>query len=125
MVEWFRLFVGDVSNDVNERTLDEAFNKYPSYCKCKVVRDRLSEKVRLSSTLPRLPHCTFSSSPLTQSRPSMVSSHSKIRKISFELGKKMTVRICPFFTFLQFEPIFLPLDQDITLTYVVSREIYR
>ncbi len=44
-VEWFRLFVGDVSNDVNERTLDSAFDKYPSYCKCKVVRDRLSEKV--------------------------------------------------------------------------------
>ena len=37
--------MGDVSNDVNERTLDEAFSKYPSYCKCKVVRDRLSLKV--------------------------------------------------------------------------------
>jgi RNA recognition motif-containing protein len=45
--EWFRLFVGDLSNDVNERTLDAAFGKYASYCKCKVVRDRLSEKVRL------------------------------------------------------------------------------
>lgn len=44
-LEWFRLFVGDVSNDVNERTLDAAFSKYPSYCKSKVVRDRLSEKV--------------------------------------------------------------------------------
>ncbi|OCF75805.1 RNA recognition domain-containing protein (RRM)-containing protein [Kwoniella mangroviensis CBS 8886] len=44
--EWFRLFVGDVSNDVNERTLDEAFGKYPSYCKCKVVRDRLSLKAK-------------------------------------------------------------------------------
>lgn len=42
--KWFRLFVGDVSNDVNERTLDEAFGKYPSYCKCKVVKDRLSLK---------------------------------------------------------------------------------
>lgn len=47
--EWFRLFVGDLSNDVNERTLDAAFNKYPSFCKCKVVRDRLSEKVREAS----------------------------------------------------------------------------
>lgn len=47
MSEWYRLFVGDVSNDVSERTLDEAFNKYPSYCKCKVVRDRLSQKVSL------------------------------------------------------------------------------
>ncbi|WWD19247.1 hypothetical protein CI109_103705 [Kwoniella shandongensis] len=44
--KWFRLFVGDVSNDVNERTIDEAFNKYPSYCKCKVVRDRLSLKAK-------------------------------------------------------------------------------
>ncbi|KAL7420706.1 hypothetical protein Q5752_004657 [Cryptotrichosporon argae] len=44
--KWFRLFVGDVSNDVNERTLDEAFRKYPSYCKCKVVRDRLSLKAK-------------------------------------------------------------------------------
>lgn len=31
---------------MNEKTLDEAFGKYPSYCKCKVVRDRLSLKVR-------------------------------------------------------------------------------
>ncbi|ORX38324.1 hypothetical protein BD324DRAFT_641541 [Kockovaella imperatae] len=44
--KWFRLFVGDVSNDVSERTLDEAFNKYPSYCKSKVVRDRLSLKAK-------------------------------------------------------------------------------
>ncbi|KAE8541931.1 hypothetical protein D1P53_002105 [Cryptococcus gattii VGV] len=44
--KWFRLFVGDVSNDVNEKTLDEAFGKYPSYCKCKVVRDRLSLKAK-------------------------------------------------------------------------------
>jgi RNA recognition motif-containing protein len=47
-IEWWRLFVGDLSNDVNERTLDNAFNKYPSYCKCKVVRDRLSLKVSQS-----------------------------------------------------------------------------
>lgn len=40
--------MGDLSNDVNERTLDEAFSKYPSYCKSKVVRDRLSEKVSLT-----------------------------------------------------------------------------
>ncbi|BEJ12687.1 hypothetical protein CspHIS471_0211470 [Cutaneotrichosporon sp. HIS471] len=44
--EWYRLFVGDVSNDVSERTLDEAFAKYRSYCKCKVVRDRLSQKAK-------------------------------------------------------------------------------
>lgn len=52
---WFRLFVGDLSNDVNDNTLNNAFAKYPSYCKCKVVRDRLSMKVSLgvSSFLPR------------------------------------------------------------------------
>lgn len=44
-LEWYRLFVGDVSNDVSERTLDEAFGKYKTYCKCKVVRDHLSQKV--------------------------------------------------------------------------------
>ncbi|KAH8090957.1 hypothetical protein HD553DRAFT_327634 [Filobasidium floriforme] len=43
---WFRLFVGDLSNDVNDNTLNNAFAKYPSYCKCKVVRDRLSMKAR-------------------------------------------------------------------------------
>ncbi|KAL1413107.1 hypothetical protein Q8F55_000856 [Vanrija albida] len=44
--KWYRLFVGDVSNDVSERTLDDAFSKYPSYAKCKVVRDRLSQKAK-------------------------------------------------------------------------------
>lgn len=43
---WFRLFVGDLSNDVNDNTLNAAFAKYPSYCKCKVVRDRLSDKAK-------------------------------------------------------------------------------
>jgi RNA recognition motif-containing protein len=49
-IEWYRLFVGDVSNDVNERTLDTAFGKYATYCKCKVVRDRLSLKVSFCTT---------------------------------------------------------------------------
>lgn len=43
---WFRLFVGDLSNDVQENTLNSAFNKYASYQKCKVVRDRLSMKAK-------------------------------------------------------------------------------
>jgi RNA recognition motif-containing protein len=38
--------VGDLSNDVNENTLNAAFAKYPSYIKCKVVRDRLSDKAK-------------------------------------------------------------------------------
>lgn len=44
--EWFRIFVGDLSNDVSERTLDQAFGHFASYVKSKVVRDRLSLKVR-------------------------------------------------------------------------------
>jgi RNA recognition motif-containing protein len=45
-IAWFRLFVGDLSNDVNDNTLNAAFAKYPSYIKCKVVRDRLSDKAK-------------------------------------------------------------------------------
>lgn len=44
-LDWFRLFVGDLSNDVSEDVLANAFNKYPSFTKAKVVRDRLSQKV--------------------------------------------------------------------------------
>jgi hypothetical protein len=51
--EWFRIFVGDLSNDVSERTLDQAFGHFPSYVKSKVVRDRLSLKVRLQLPLCR------------------------------------------------------------------------
>lgn len=42
---WFRLFVGDLSNDVNDEVLSSAFNKYPSFTKARVIRDRLSSKV--------------------------------------------------------------------------------
>lgn len=51
--------MGDVSNDVNERTLDAAFSKYPSYCRSKVVRDRLSEKVCHCSVPPQPPDHVF------------------------------------------------------------------
>ncbi|PVG00466.1 RNA-binding domain-containing protein [Serendipita vermifera] len=43
---WFRLFVGDVSNDVSDQVLSEAFNKYPSFTKAKVIRDKLSSKAK-------------------------------------------------------------------------------
>ena len=43
--EWFRLFVGDLSNDVSDDVLANAFNKYPSFTKARVIRDRLSQKV--------------------------------------------------------------------------------
>ncbi len=44
-VAWFRLFVGDLSNDVSEEILASAFNKYRTFTKAKVIRDRLSQKV--------------------------------------------------------------------------------
>lgn len=44
-VAWFRLFVGDLSNDVSDDVLANAFNKYPSFTKARVIRDRLSQKV--------------------------------------------------------------------------------
>lgn len=42
---WFRLFVGDLSNDVSDEVLSAAFNKYTSFQKARVIRDRLSQKV--------------------------------------------------------------------------------
>lgn len=46
LLAWFRLFVGDLSNDVSDDVLANAFNKYPSFTKARVIRDRLSQKVR-------------------------------------------------------------------------------
>jgi len=51
---WFRLFVGDLSNDVSDDVLANAFNKYISFQKARVIRDRLSGKVRLKY----FRHCT-------------------------------------------------------------------
>jgi len=44
--KWFRLFVGDVSNDVSDDVLAKAFSKYPSFTKAKVIRDKLSQKAK-------------------------------------------------------------------------------
>jgi len=44
-VAWFRLFVGDLSNDVSDDVLSNAFIKYTSFTKARVIRDRLSGKV--------------------------------------------------------------------------------
>ncbi|KAI3613969.1 rna-binding protein [Moniliophthora roreri] len=38
------LFVGDLSNGVSDDVLSNAFNKYPSFQKARVIRDRLSQK---------------------------------------------------------------------------------
>jgi hypothetical protein len=42
--------VGDVSNDVSDAVLAEAFSKYPSFTKAKIIRDKLSQKVRHRQT---------------------------------------------------------------------------
>ncbi|THG98084.1 hypothetical protein EW026_g4039 [Hermanssonia centrifuga] len=43
---WFRLFVGDLSNDVSDDVLANAFNQYTSFTKARVIRDRLSGKAK-------------------------------------------------------------------------------
>lgn len=46
--EWpkddFRLFAGDLGNDVSDDVLVRTFNKYPSFLRAKVVRDRKTNK---------------------------------------------------------------------------------
>ena len=48
LLEWedgdFRIFVGDLGNEVTDETLKNAFNKYPSFIRCKVVRDNRTGK---------------------------------------------------------------------------------
>ncbi|CAF1031303.1 unnamed protein product [Rotaria sordida] len=50
LAEWdaddFRLFCGDLGNEVNDDVLTRAFNKYPTFQKAKVVRDKRSGKTR-------------------------------------------------------------------------------
>lgn len=52
---WFRLFVGDLSNDVSDDVLSNAFNKYPSFQKARVIRDRLSQKASIRRPFMRTP----------------------------------------------------------------------
>ncbi|KAI0244010.1 RNA-binding protein 42, partial [Massospora cicadina] len=40
----FRLFAGDLGNEVNDETLRRAFEKYPGFIKAKVVRDKRTDK---------------------------------------------------------------------------------
>jgi RNA recognition motif-containing protein len=48
LTEWpqndFRIFVGDLGNEVNDDVLTKAFQKYTSFAKAKVVRDKHSNK---------------------------------------------------------------------------------
>ena len=46
--EWpdndFRIFCGDLGNEVNDEVLANAFRKYPSFEKARVVRDKRTLK---------------------------------------------------------------------------------
>ncbi|PIK56237.1 putative RNA-binding protein 42-like [Apostichopus japonicus] len=40
----FRIFCGDLGNEINDETLTKVFSRYPSFIKAKVVRDKRSSK---------------------------------------------------------------------------------
>ena len=42
----FRLFCGDLGNEVNDELLARAFNKYPTFTKARVVRDKRTGKTK-------------------------------------------------------------------------------
>ena len=42
----FRIFVGDLGNDVNDDTLARSFSRYQSFLKAKVIRDRYTKKTK-------------------------------------------------------------------------------
>uniref|UniRef100_A0A674HEY2 RRM domain-containing protein n=1 Tax=Taeniopygia guttata TaxID=59729 RepID=A0A674HEY2_TAEGU len=42
----FRIFCGDLGNEVNDETLGRAFGRFPSFLKAKVIRDKRSGKTK-------------------------------------------------------------------------------
>lgn len=50
LLEWesddFRIFCGDLGNEVNDDILARAFSRYPSFLKAKVVRDKRTGKTK-------------------------------------------------------------------------------
>ena len=42
----YRIFCGDLGNDVNDDTLAKAFMKYPTFMKAKVIRDKWTKKTK-------------------------------------------------------------------------------
>jgi RNA recognition motif-containing protein len=48
LAEWdpndFRIFCGDLGNEVNDEALARAFRKYPTFQKAKIIRDKKSNK---------------------------------------------------------------------------------
>ncbi|KAK3740566.1 hypothetical protein QZH41_014961, partial [Actinostola sp. cb2023] len=43
-VDDFRIFCGDLGNEVTDESLTRAFTKYPSFLKAKIVREKKSSK---------------------------------------------------------------------------------
>lgn len=58
MLEWdendFRIFVGDMGNEVNDDVLHKAFAKYSTVQKCRIVRDKRSNKTKGKPLIPTL-----------------------------------------------------------------------
>ena len=46
ITEDFRIFCGDLGNEVSDEVLARAFSRYPSFQKAKVVRDKRTNKTR-------------------------------------------------------------------------------
>ena len=46
LVDDFRIFVGDLGNDVNDDTLARSFARYSSFLKAKVIRDKYTKKTK-------------------------------------------------------------------------------
>ncbi|XP_065342948.1 RNA-binding protein 42 isoform X1 [Cloeon dipterum] len=50
LLDWpdddFRIFCGDLGNDVTDEVLTRAFNKYPSFQRARVIRDKRSNKTK-------------------------------------------------------------------------------
>ena len=42
----FRIFVGDLGNEVNDNMLANAFKRYPSFAKARVVKNTITGKTR-------------------------------------------------------------------------------
>lgn len=42
----FRIFVGDLGNDVNDDLLARTFSKYPTFLKARVIRDKWTKKAK-------------------------------------------------------------------------------
>lgn len=46
IIDDFRIFVGDLGNDVNDDTLARSFSRYGSFLRAKVIRDKYTKKTK-------------------------------------------------------------------------------